>query len=305
MQPFPQFPNFKHLDLGDRDFIQDFLWTVQPETSEWTFTNLFIWRLFNRTRWAMLDDSLVILCHPEGYEPYFFQPMGGDRVSVSMALLDWMKRTTGQNTSIERVDEKLAASFTRKDGWNVVPIREQFDYLYPTADLIGLAGRKYHAKKNRINRVEKSVNHRYEPLTADLVHECIRVLIQWCNWRECHKSTVMRAEFGAVHEALLEFEPLKLTGGVLFVSDEIKAFSLGELLNDSTAVIHVEKVDPEIPDLFAVINQRFCEKAWNSVQWINREQDLGEPGLRKAKLSYHPAKLVEKYRISRMLPSVP
>jgi uncharacterized protein len=301
MLTVPQFPNFKHLDLDDRDFIQEFLWRAQPETSEWTFTNLFIWRLFNRTRWSILDDCLVIQCHPEGYQPFFFQPVGpGDRVAVGIQLLDWMQSTTGEATKIERIDEKLAESFTLQSGWNVEPVRDQFDYLYPTDDLIQLAGRKYHAKKNRINRVEKTVAYRYEPLTTDLVHECIRVLIQWCNWRECHKSPVMRAEFGAVHEALLEFEALKLTGGVLFVADDIKAFTLGELLNDTTVVIHVEKVDPEIPDLFAVINQQFCEKAWSSIPWINREQDLGEPGLRKAKLSYHPAKLVPKYRVQKI-----
>jgi hypothetical protein len=303
MSSVPQFPLFKPLELGDRGFIHDFLWRAQSETSEWTFTNLFIWRLYNRTQWSVIDYHLAILCRPEGRSPFFYQPVGpGDRFASCIKLLDWMMDSTGEESTIERADESLAATFGGREDWDVQPVRDHFDYLYPTADLINLSGRKYHAKKNRINRVEKVVSFQYEPLTADWLHECTRVLIQWCNWRECHKSPVMRAEFSAVHEALLEFETLKLTGGMLVVSGEIKAFTLGEMLNDSTAVIHVEKVDPEIPDLFAVINQQFCENAWSSTTWINREQDLGEPGLRKAKLSYHPSRLIPKYGIKRVRP---
>ncbi len=84
---------------------------------------------------------------------------------------------------------------------------------------------------------------------------------------------------------------------MLLIQDKVEAFSLAELLNRETAVIHVEKANPEIPGLYPMINQEFCEKTWSHVLWINREQDLGEPGLRKAKESYFPDHLVDKFRI--------
>lgn len=104
-------------------------------------------------------------------------------------------------------------------------------------------------------------------------------------------------EWGAIEEALKNFIALEMQGGVILIEGEVEAFTLGELLNKDTAVVHIEKANPEIRGLYALINQQFCEQAWGKVPFINREQDLGEPGLRTAKLSYNPIRLVEKYRI--------
>jgi uncharacterized protein len=96
----------------------------------------------------------------------------------------------------------------------------------------------------------------------------------------------------------MHFEALEMEGGVITVNDQLEAFTLGERLNKETAVVHIEKADVRIRGLYAVVNQQFCEKQWKDIPWINREQDLGEPGLRKAKLSYNPDRLVEKFRIT-------
>lgn len=98
-------------------------------------------------------------------------------------------------------------------------------------------------------------------------------------------------------QALRNFTALEMQGGVIRIDGEVEAFTLGELLNKDTAVIHIEKANPEIRGLYAAINQQFCDQAWGRVPYLNREQDLGEPGLRTAKLSYHPHHLVEKFRI--------
>ena len=96
---------------------------------------------------------------------------------------------------------------------------------------------------------------------------------------------------------LRNFQDLSLVGGVILVEDRVAAFAVGELLNQDTAVVHLEKADPTIPGIYAVINQEFCRRSWSKVPLINREQDLGLPGLRMAKMSYHPQRLVEKFRI--------
>jgi hypothetical protein len=105
-------------------------------------------------------------------------------------------------------------------------------------------------------------------------------------------------EWEAIAEALAHYGELNVHGGVILVDNKVEAFTIGELLNKETAVIHIEKANPEFKGIYAMINQTFVEHRWHTVPFINREQDLGVEGLRKAKLSYHPARLVEKFRIT-------
>ena len=115
--------------------------------------------------------------------------------------------------------------------------------------------------------------------------------------KRCECDLSLLGEWEAITAALANYQALELKGGVILVNDQVRAFSCGELLNKATAVIHLEKADPELRGLYAVINQQFCQQAWADVDFVNREQDLGEPGLRTAKMSYHPHHLVEKFRI--------
>lgn len=295
----PKFPEFRSIELEDREIIQDILDRYQPQTSEWTFTNLFIWRSHYRFQWSTHGDHLVILCEPEDEEPYFLQPVGGaSRVEVVRTLLGWLREEKGsKNPRIERADQRLASELEGAEDLTVEPDRDQSDYVYRTEDLIRLAGRKYHSKKNHINKFLRSHSFDYQPLNEGHVKACSELAETWCQWRRCEEDMNLLDEWEAVEQALKNLSALKLQGGVILIDDKVEAFALGELLNRQTAVVHVEKANPELPELFAVINQQFCEKAWQGVTYVNREQDLGEPGLRKAKLSYHPVELVDKFRI--------
>lgn len=104
-------------------------------------------------------------------------------------------------------------------------------------------------------------------------------------------------EWEAIKKLLQHVERLQVQGGTILIDGKVEAFTIGERLNQTTAVVHIEKANPKIPGLYSVINQQFCEHAWKDIPYINREQDLGDEGLRRAKLSYHPDRLIEKYRI--------
>jgi hypothetical protein len=117
----------------------------------------------------------------------------------------------------------------------------------------------------------------------------------WCRLRECVEKPDLLAEDYAVRDALTHFEELGYQGGVILINSAVEAFSLGETLNRDTAVIHIEKANPDILGLYAAINQLFCLNAWSEVTYINREQDMGVEGLRKAKESYYPHHMVNKY----------
>lgn len=297
----PQFPDFKKIEMSDREIIHSYFKAYQPEVSELKFTNLFIWRHYYQFEWSILDGFLLILVHTLNFGYHFMQPVGpGSREKIIPFLLDWLEKERDEyEPRIERVDQRVIDELGDLSQIQVESLPDHADYVYSTQDLIQLAGRKYHAKKNHINRFNKQHDFEYQAMTPELVNACIHILKRWCNWRECDKSPIMRAEFEAVHEALLHFNQLELDGGVILVDNSVVAFALGEMLNKQTAVVHAEKVDPNIRELFAVINQQFCENAYSEVPFMNREQDLGIAGLRRAKRSYHPVRMVEKYRITK------
>ena len=137
----------------------------------------------------------------------------------------------------------------------------------------------------------------YEPLGEQHLNACLELQLKWCQARRCEDDLSLLSEWEAIREVLSNYPLLDLKGGVVMVDGNVEAFTLGELLNEHTAVIHIEKANPEIAEFYTVVNQQCAEKCWGDVQYINREQDLGVPGLREAKLSYHPHHMVEKYRI--------
>ena len=294
----PLFPDFKPLELNDRDFIQPRVWAYQLTTSELTFTNLFIWRQHYQLLWGLADDCLVFLSDSP-QDPWFFPPVGpAPRADLCRQLLTWLKEERGApDPRLERGDRHVWEEVAASRGFIGEPLRDHFDYVYATTELISLAGRKYHQKRNHLNSFQRDHRHTYAPLTSEHLPACLDLAGKWCEIRRCAEDLNLMDEWGAIQEALTHFADLGLAGGVVFVEDRLEAFTVGERLNADTAVIHLEKANPEIRGLYAAINQAFLEHAWQEIPWVNREQDLGEPGLRQAKLSYHPHHLEEKFTL--------
>ncbi len=296
----PAFPHFKPLELGDGEIIRQVLWQYQPETSELTFTNQFIWRRHYGLSWCLKGDRLLFLSQPPQGEPFAWPPIGPPpRLEATRQLLAWLREELGQKTPrLERADARLAAEVSGAPDLRVEPVRDHFDYLYATADLIALAGRKFHDKRNHLNAFRQAHRFTYESLTERHLEACLELADHWCQIKRCAEDISRLDEWEAVREALRQAAPLQLSGGVLLIEGRVVAFSLGELLNRETAVIHIEKADPQLRGAYVAINQQFLEHAWAAVPYVNREQDLGEPGLRAAKLSYNPLRLVEKFRLT-------
>jgi hypothetical protein len=299
MMNAPEFPEFKPVELADHDAIQEILDRYQPQTSEWTFTNLFIWRSHYGFEWSLYKDWLLVICTVKARGLCALQPVGPpSRVEVVRMLLNWLReKKGGENPSIERADSRLISELESAQDFLVEPTRDQFDYVYRTEDLIRLAGRKYHSKKNHINRFLSSYSYTYDILSEKYISNCLDLAETWCQWHRCEEDMSLLDEWEAVREALKNLDALKLQGGVIAIQGKVEAFALGEPLNQQTFVVHIEKANPSIPELYAVINQQCCEKSWPQITYVNREQDLGEPGLRRAKLSYQPDHLEEKFGI--------
>jgi hypothetical protein len=219
-------------------------------------------------------------------------------MGVVRVLLQWLReQKKNEKPRIERADKLLVSEIQGATDLLIEPTRDHFDYVYRSEDLIRLAGRKYHSKRNHIHQFLRSHSFTYTPLNNELVKACLALAESWCEWHRCEEDMNLLDEWEAVRQALNHFDDLRIEGGAIIIDNKVEAFALGELLNEQTSVVHVEKANPEIPELYTMINQQFCEKLWRNVPYVNREQDLGEPGLRKAKESYYPYHLEEKFTI--------
>jgi len=294
----PEFPMFKKLSLEDKPLLDLAFRQYPPLISEFTFTNLFIWRHTYQIKIGRLQNFLCLFSD-DSENPFFFPPIGeGDVLKCCRILLESMRKR-GVLTKIGRVPDDLVTRLGwKEEGFEVELDRDQSDYIYRSEDLIHLQGRKYHRKRNHIKQFKEKYNYQYQPLTPELISDCLRLQNQWCDLRQCDVIPGLRNESLAIREAMTHFESLKMSGGVILIEGKVEAFTLGEPLNQDTVVIHIEKANSAFDGIYPTINQAFLANHWAAYPFVNREQDLGEEGLRKAKESYFPHHLVNKYQIT-------
>ncbi|HEX9080602.1 MAG TPA: phosphatidylglycerol lysyltransferase domain-containing protein [Desulfuromonadaceae bacterium] len=285
----PAWPAARPLDFGDKPLLDGLFTRLQPRVSELTFAGLYLFRRAHDYQLTRVADSVVLL--GKGYDGrrYFLPPMGGDTAGALEVMFD----TGGE---LYGADEPFAERHLGGTGVEVTEDRNSFDYLYLREELATLPGNRFHKKKNRINYF--TARHTYEVGIYEPHSRCgcLELLDTWYRMAEHEENASLDLELEATAEALSLAGQLGLEGVVVAVEGAVRAFALGERLNRETAVCHFEKADPFMEGLSQLVNREFSRLLFNDCRYINREQDLGEPGLRSAKLSYHPVELVKKYR---------
>lgn len=293
---------FEPLKIADKRGFVSLLSQRYYENSWLTFGNLFIWRHAFATEWAKLPEGVLVKFRKEDQD-CFLPPLLLAEASFA-GVVDRIAAASlaaGRSFIMLGVSAAMAAEVERvfPGKYKAEAKRDRFDYLYRAEDLRQLAGRRYHAKRNFTNRFRgERQDWRYEPLTAELAQECIQVAETWCGGRDCDADTGLAQEYDAICEAFRHFDELDCFGGAIRIAGKVKAFTLAEMLNADTAVVHIEKADAAISGLFQVINQEFCRQLAPGVEYVNREEDMGNAGLRKAKESYYPLRLIEKYELT-------
>jgi hypothetical protein len=287
---------FKHIDLSDKPIFDDFFNERDYHAAECCFGTAFIWRGCYDTYWAVCHGSLILKVTVGG-KTFVLPPYGARDEDLPLILQSLKEYFGGQPFEIHGIYESTKERFARvfPEITDYVDDRDNWDYVYDRDKLATLSGRKYHGKKNHYNAFVKDYpDFVYEEITRANKDECIAFGQKWCAIREETDPTI-KCEYCAIQEALNNMEFLKIRGGLIRLNGEVKAFSFGEKVSEHTAVIHVEKADPDIRGLYTAINKEFVDRAWKDVLYINREEDMGKEGLRKAKESYHPAFMVKKY----------
>lgn len=289
-----QYPDFQPVELGQGQVLEDLLRMEQPSTSEMSAANIFLWRRTYGFEISRFGDGVIVRGTDRTGDPFFLPPIGvSDKPDVVRQILDSV-----DGAEFRRVPEDMANSL-REDGLFVEYDRDNSDYVYLASDLIDLPGRKYHRKKNHLAQFRNKYEFEYRRVTGKLISECVDLQVEWCDIRDCFipENISLADEHVAIIDALNLLDELSLVAGAVLVDGRVAAFTIGGKLNPETLVIHFEKASPAYPGLYQVINHEFCADVAVDYRFVNREQDLGEPGLRKAKESYYPSHLVNKYNV--------
>ncbi|SHI83448.1 DUF2156 domain-containing protein [Bacteroides stercorirosoris] len=288
--------SFKDIELTDKEVITSYTQNSPRRNCDLSFSNLCSWRFLYDTQFAV-QDGFLILKFWAGDKLVYMMPVGnGDLKKV----LEDMIEDAGQEG--ERFCMLGVCAGMRADLEAIMPGKFHFeadrdyaDYLYLRTDLSTLAGKKFQAKRNHLNKFRRTYNYEYVPLTPDRIRECLDLEAEWCKVNNCDQHEGTGNERRALIYALHNFEALGLTGGILHVNGKIVAFTFGMPINQDTFGVHVEKADTSIDGAYAMINYEFANHIPEQYIYVNREEDLGIEGLRKAKLSYQPTIILEKY----------
>ena len=293
---------FAEITINDKELFGKYLRLDNPQISDTSFTNLFMWRDYYKFRYAEIHGMLWIISVPEGQEPFLLEPIGNmNQESIDRAIVvlkEYFKKNDWKLVFKKIHEDKI--QYFRKhvnSEESIVFDRDNSDYVYLSDNLINLKGKKYDGKRNHINKFKKLYQYEYVPLTEEHINDCSDIMDAWCRERNCDDHKGFYCEKLANMEVLKNFNRLGCKGAIMRVDGKFEGFTIGEMLNADTAVIHIEKANNQVNGLYTFINQQFCEHEWQQAKYINREQDLGVEGLRKAKLSYNPEKLINKYTI--------
>ncbi len=263
--------------------------------SDYSFLNLWPWSEEYGLSWAW-TDTLVWIKQAKP-EERFWAPVGPwDEVNWNRCL----SRLGEDNVVFDRIPETLLRLWEKElsDRISFEESRGHWDYLYDVSELIELKGKRFHKKKNLVNQFKKNYTFQYNVFDATLIDKAMAMQEAWCTWRDCESSETLSYENRAISKVLTNWENLKgLLGGVIVVDQEIAAYTIAEALSDEILVIHFEKGNSEYKGVYQAINQMFLEYSGKDYKIVNREQDLDDEGLRKAKLSYNPVNFVKKYRV--------
>lgn len=294
---------FKSIGLEDRGIFLKFLHNYNFNTYEYSFSTLYMWRNYCPVEYSIINDVLIIKKTTENNGTYFMQPVGYKKENLFEILseLNNIKNSSKdfkyllgdiEDDFIDVLKEVSPVDFEIQED------KDNFDYIYSSEDIIKLKGKKFHSKKNHYNHFVNQYNYEIKVIdNNDVLKDAEAFAEEWYFSREM-ESVELKYELIAIKDVLLNLEKLKLNGIAVYVDGKIAGITIGERINNVMSIIHVEKADSKYNGIYAFINRTFAERFLSDTTFINREEDLGIEGLRKAKLSYYPVKTAKKNLIN-------
>lgn len=290
---------FRKISIEDKALFDKYIKNCVNNNSESSFTTLFIWDAYYNMEIAEDDEFLYIRFNKKGKEAEYLFPIGDGNVNKAVEKLIDCAKERGEKLSFALVSKENAEKLrcVLGDGFEYREERNCADYVYLTEKMISLSGKKLHSKKNHYNYFVENYNYEYVKVNDKaLLDRCAQKAYELVLNKEKNKNSF---EIGAMKAYFENYDKLNQTGAVLMVDDEIVAMSFGEKLNEDTALIQIELAVESYRGAYQAINRLFCLNEWADFKYVNREEDMGIEGLRRAKESYQPTLLTEKYFITQ------
>ena len=286
---------FHAFDIKDRDYINSFFKVHHYEGVDCSFNTLFLWQHAYHTQWAVEENILFIRAGED--QLFFMPPFAGEGASFGRGLelihecLDASGKPFILKSASPWVTEQIENHCPGK--YDFIPDRNGWEYVYRTADMISLPGKKFRMKKNHLNSfLRQYADYVYEPITMENIEDAKAGIAEWF---ESHGH--IKEEEKALQLCFDNWEALQMKGAVIRIYGKVEAFTNGDLVNPDMAHIFFEKANPEIRGLYQAINRDFLIHEFADTEFVNREEDLGLEGLRQAKMEYNPDHFAEKYDV--------
>jgi len=288
--------NFESISLKKQAEYSEYLATCSQKVSDYSFINLWGWAKEHGLEWAWTDDLVWI--RQTVPQTRYWAPVG------RWKGIDWkscLDEFNGTQVRFIRIPEKLLRSWKEScgDRIKIAEERGSWDYIYSVAELSKLAGKRFHKKKNLLNQFKKKYDFKYISFDSEMIDKAMSMQQDWCTWRDCESSEALTAENNAISRILINWERLNgLVGAAIIVNETMAAYTVAESLSKDMLLIHFEKGNPDFKGIYQAINQMFLQNSAQNHKVVNREQDLDNEGVRKAKLSYHPVGFLKKYAVT-------
>jgi hypothetical protein len=300
------------ITLEDRELLEEYLNGYSYRTSGLCYTSLYMWREINQFTWRRFGEYMCIAAadnlEPEMGVSFMFPPLTRTGGYESAALRETIYEAKAYFESKGEDFLMMLSPFHMNEiferampgEFSFEADRPNFDYVYDKNELIELKGKKFHGKKNHLNYFLNNYNYEYTELTEEMAPEAmdfIRAFNERKNLEDAHERELLEMEEHAMKDVFLNLNKVGYITGVILIDGKIEALSIGGVLGRRTVTVHVEKANTEFRGLYQAINNEYCRHLPQNITLVNREEDMDIAGLRKAKLSYQPVKLIEKYII--------
>lgn len=287
---------FRKLTLAQIDLIAPYFALSRTRACDNTVGGSFMWRDFFNTEYAIVDGAMFFKVNYFNDRTAFSMPLGGDVPGALGQIREYCARRgidtvvcTATRQDVERLGALYALETKKEEDWS--------DYLYNASDLATMSGHRYNGQRNNMNRFRRdNADYDFRAIDGDSIPDIRRFFDEYSS-SVSKDSDIFREEESKVFEVLDNYGVYRQLGLALYVSGRVAAFSIGEIVGD-TLFVHIEKANTEIAGAYQMIVSEAARRSLDmGVRFINREEDVGDPGLRTSKLSYHPCELIEKYTV--------
>jgi len=292
--------NFRAVTLKDKELFTRYRIDQGYYGCNLDFTTLFLWNIQDGT--TVYEDGDAIYVEAQFFRHIIFFPpimksLRADMTACVKKMYEY-SRAKGQKFILKALSKDMLSRIDKDflSGFEVAEDRNNFDYIYRADDLISLAGKDFHGKRNHLHQFESAYKYEFRPYTPFDYRGVMALFEEWASYQTDIRGVT--AEKLALTCALQDLDALGLKCGVIVIDGAVRAFAVGGKSYNDMAIMHFEKADINYKGIYAAINNYFAKTFLADVTYINRQEDMGKDNLRKSKLSYNPVFLAEKYVIS-------